>query len=220
VTRIKVCGITNIEDALAAIHAGADALGFVFYASSPRYITPMRAKEIISQLPPFVTPVALFVNEDEKVISKILKMTGCSLLQFHGDETDGECRKYQTPYMKAIRVSESLDVIARCDDFPEASALLLDAYQKGIYGGSGVSFNWSKVPQRYSKSIVLAGGLTPINVQEAILQTNCYAVDVSGGVERAKGLKDHQLLKDFCVAVRSVVGSESSNKVDHQGICR
>ena len=202
--RIKVCGITNTEDALVAIHAGADALGFVFYAPSPRYITPVQAKEIISQLSPFVTPVALFVNEDEEVIHQILEITGCSLLQFHGDETDEECRKHHMPYMKAIRVSESLDVVAHCDDFPGASALLLDTYQKGIYGGGGVSFNWSKVPQKYSKPIVLAGGLTPSNVREAILQTNCYAVDVSGGVERAKGLKDHQLLNDFCGEVRGV----------------
>jgi phosphoribosylanthranilate isomerase len=207
-TRIKVCGITNIEDALAAIRAGADALGFVFYAPSPRYITPVQAKAIISQLPPFVVPVALFVNEDEKVIRETLEITGCSLLQFHGDETDEACHKYRIPYMKSIRVSESLDVIARCDDFPGASALLLDTYQKGIYGGSGISFNWSRVPKKYSKPIVLAGGLTPANVQEAIQQTSCYAVDVSGGVERTRGLKDHRLLNDFYGAVRGATNLE------------
>tara|TARA_R110002167_G_scaffold335400_1_gene542686 strand:+ start:386 stop:1006 length:621 start_codon:yes stop_codon:yes gene_type:complete len=196
--KIKICGITNLDDALAAIAAGADALGFVFYEKSPRYIQPEKAAEIIALLPPSIISVALFVNAKKEEILNTKTLTDFDLIQFHGDEVDNDCQQCHLPYVKAIRVKSNMDVLAECEKFSGAEAILLDAYSEKVYGGSGESFSWDKVPQDFLKPIILAGGLNHENIQQAIASTHCYAVDVSGGVEKEKGLKDHEALKAFC----------------------
>lgn len=195
--RVKICGITNVEDALMACHYGADALGFVFYAKSPRYVSPEMANDIVSQLPPFVTPVALFVDADSSLIDSVLKGSSRWLIQFHGNESESECLYYQRPYVKALRVKQGDDVAALVDRYPSASAMLLDAYKEGVPGGTGELFDWSIIPARLSKPIILAGGLTPSNVKQAIYQVSPYAVDVSGGVELAKGIKSEPKVQEF-----------------------
>ncbi|MGH8389866.1 MAG: phosphoribosylanthranilate isomerase [Pseudomonas sp.] len=200
--RSKICGITRIEDALAAVDAGADAIGFVFYAKSPRAVTPQQARSIIQALPPFVTTVGLFVNAGRAELSEILDAVPLDLLQFHGDESAGECEGWHRPYIKALRVKAGDDIAAACDAYPSASGILLDAYVEGIPGGTGEAFDWSLIPQDLSKPIVLAGGLTPQNVAGAVAQVRPYAVDVSGGVEASKGIKDPEKIRAFIKAVR------------------
>ncbi|WP_409419468.1 phosphoribosylanthranilate isomerase [Marinomonas sp. RS-M-Aa-14] len=195
--RVKICGITNAEDALMACLYGADALGFVFYEKSPRYVSPELANDIVSQLPPFVTPVALFVDADSALIDSVLKGSSRWLIQFHGNESEPECLLYQRPYIKALRVKQGDDVAALVDSYPSASAMLLDAYKEGVPGGTGERFDWSIIPARLSKPIILAGGLTPSNVKQAIHQVSPYAVDVSGGVELAKGIKSEPKVQEF-----------------------
>jgi phosphoribosylanthranilate isomerase len=201
--RSKICGITCIEDALAAVEAGADAIGFVFYAKSPRAVTFQQARSIISALPPFVTTVGLFVNASRCELGELLDAVPLDLLQFHGDETAAECEGWHRPYIKALRVKAGDDIAAACDAFPSASGILLDAYVEGVPGGTGEAFDWSLIPHGLSKPIILAGGLTPENVVEAIARVRPYAVDVSGGVEASKGIKDHAKIQAFIKAVRS-----------------
>ncbi|BBB26387.1 phosphoribosylanthranilate isomerase [Amphritea japonica ATCC BAA-1530] len=189
-TRVKICGITRLEDALAAIDAGADALGFVFYPPSPRSVEATVAEAIIKQLPPFVTTVALFVNESPDQVRAVLDQTGIDLLQFHGDESPDYCNQFERPYFKALRMSPDIDVVAETKRFASASAVLLDAYRAGIPGGTGEAFDWDRIPADLSKPLILAGGLDQDNVKQAIDHVRPYAVDVSGGVEAAKGLKD------------------------------
>ncbi|MBJ7539024.1 phosphoribosylanthranilate isomerase [Marinomonas transparens] len=195
--RVKICGITNVEDALMACRHGADALGFVFYAKSPRYVSPEVANDIVAQLPPFVTPVALFVDADESLITKVVTANSRWMIQFHGSETEAECSGYQRPYMKALRVKEGDDIASLTDQYPTASAILLDAYKAGVPGGTGEVFNWSLIPASLSKPLVLAGGLTVENVEQAVKQVAPYAVDVSGGVELSKGLKSESKVQEF-----------------------
>lgn len=202
--RSKICGITRIEDALAAIDAGADAIGFVFYAKSPRAVTVVQAREIIAALPPFVTTVGLFVNCSRCELTEILEVVPLDLLQFHGDETAAECDGYHRPYIKALRVQAGDDIAARCRAYPNASGILLDTYVAGVPGGTGEAFDWSLIPKSLSKPIILAGGLTPANVAQAIAQVRPYAVDVSGGVEAGKGIKDHDKIRAFMEAVQGV----------------
>ena len=192
-----------MEDALAAVEAGADAIGFVFYAKSPRAVTFQQARSIIEALPPFVTTVGLFVNASRCELGEILDAVPLDLLQFHGDETAAECEGWHRPYIKALRVKAGDDIAAACDAFPGASGILLDAYVEGVPGGTGEVFDWSLIPQGLSKPIILAGGLTPDNVAEAIARVRPYAVDVSGGVEASKGIKDHAKIQAFIKAVRS-----------------
>ena len=200
---MKICGITRLEDARTAVSQGADALGFVFYPPSPRAITADKASEIIKQLPPFVTVVALFVNEAPEAIEQILSQVRIDLLQFHGDETPDECQRFHKPYMKAVRMREGIDLHAMRDSYADAGALLLDSYRKGVPGGTGERFEWDRIPEELAGDIVLAGGLGPENIEQAILEVQPYAVDVSGGVEKAKGIKDAEKIAAFMRGVES-----------------
>ena len=189
-TRVKICGITRVEDALEAINQGADAIGLVFYAKSPRNVSATQAAEIVSSIPAFVTVVGLFVDAEPAFIQEVLSVVNLDLLQFHGDETPSACRQYSRPYMKAIRVKSGTNLVQYAADYADAKALLLDAFAEGVPGGTGLVFDWSLIPQNLPLPIVLAGGLNAENVGLAIEQVRPYAVDVSGGVEAGKGIKD------------------------------
>lgn len=188
--RTKICGITTPEDALYAAYAGADALGLVFYPQSPRAIDIIKAQKITAALPPFVSVVALFVNESAQNIRRILAEVPIHLIQFHGDEDDAFCRQFDRPYIKAIRVQTASDIQNAAHRFPNAQALLFDAYHPSEYGGTGHCFDWTLLAEYSGKPWVLAGGLTPENVGEAVRITGAESVDVSGGVEASKGKKD------------------------------
>lgn len=205
-TRVKICGITNVEDALSAVKFGADALGLVFYAPSPRAVTLEQAKEISAAVPAFVTMVGLFVNAEKTEIENIVSEVGIDLIQFHGDELPAFCRQFNRPYIKAVRVKPDTNLVQYADVFSDAKALLLDAYTEGVPGGTGKSFDWDLIPHHLAKPIILAGGLSAENVAQAIERVKPYAVDVSGGVERAKGLKDVKKIQEFMqqVALTSV----------------
>ncbi len=199
--RSKICGITRIEDALAAIDAGADALGFVFYPKSPRAVSVEQAQAIIAALPPFVSTVGLFVNAEREALKALLDVLPLDLIQFHGDETPEQCEGYHRPYIKALRVQAGDDIAASCAQYDKACGILLDTYVAGVPGGTGETFDWALIPKRLSKPIILAGGLTSANVTQAIAQVRPYAVDVSGGVEKSKGIKDHDKIRAFLSAV-------------------
>lgn len=203
-TRVKICGITCIEDALAAVAAGADALGLVFYAPSPRAVTPDVARNIVGALPAFVTTVGLFVDATPDDVNDVLAQVELDCLQFHGDETAHFCELFTKPYIKAIRVREDTDINQQAQTYANAKGLLLDTYEENVPGGTGKSFNWTRVPPDCSKPIILAGGLTAGNVATAIAQVHPYAVDVSGGVEEAKGIKDHEKIRAFIKEVNRV----------------
>ncbi|WP_416426023.1 phosphoribosylanthranilate isomerase [Pseudomonas sp. App30] len=206
--RSKICGITRIEDALAAAEAGADAIGLVFYAKSPRAVTAEQARAIVRALPPFVTTVGLFVNASRCELNEILEVVPLDLLQFHGDETPADCEGYHRPYIKAVRVRPGEDLEAICKQYSGASGILLDTFVAGVPGGTGEAFDWSLVPARLSKPVILAGGLSAANVAQAIAQVKPYAVDVSGGVEAAKGIKDAEKIEAFMQAVRGTISRE------------
>lgn len=194
--RVKICGITRIEDALAAVAAGADALGFVFYAQSPRAVEPEQAAGIIRRLPPFVTTVGLFVNEARTRIEEVTRYCGLDMVQLHGDESPEECRIPGRRVVKALRVrdAESLKAAGRYD----VAGLLLDAWSGEVYGGSGQTFDWTLLRNFASRRpVILAGGLTPDNVGEAIRSVRPFAVDVSSGVEAAPGRKDPRKIRAF-----------------------
>ncbi len=196
-TRIKICGITCLEDALAAIALGADALGFVFYPPSPRYVSPVQAAAILAQLPPFVTTVGLFVDASAQEIAAILAQVPLSLLQFHGDESPEACLGYKMPFIKAVRVQVGLDLVQYALRYSAAQGLLLDAFVAGVPGGTGQAFDWTLIPRDLCLPVILAGGLVPHNVAEAVQQVQPYAVDVSGGVEASKGVKDYAKMQLF-----------------------
>jgi len=202
-TRVKVCGITNIDDALAAAEAGADAIGLVFYAKSPRAVTAEQAAKIVAALPPFVTTVALFVDAPVVEVRQVLKQVPIDLLQFHGDETAEYCVDFQRPYIKALRMQPGIDITQQANMHASALGILLDAWVPGVPGGTGQTFNWDMIPS-LARPLVLAGGLTPENVQQAITQVNPWAVDVSGGVEMAKGRKAYDKIQAFMQAVNAV----------------
>lgn len=201
--RIKICGITRIEDALAAVAAGADAIGLVFYAKSPRAVTPAQAKAIVAALPPFVTSVGLFVDMPRAELKQLLAEVPLDLLQFHGDESPEDCAGHGRPFIKALRVKPGDDVAAAIARYPDAAGILLDTYVPGTPGGTGEAFDWSLVPRDAAKPVVLAGGLTPENVGDAVRQVRPYAVDVSGGVEASKGIKDAAKIKAFIHRARA-----------------
>ena len=196
-TRTKICGITNVKDALCAVDAGADAIGLVFYDPSPRCVSIEQAAEIQKALPPFVTTVALFVNPELDLVESVIEQVKIDVLQFHGDETPEFCEQFSRPYFKALRMKEGVDLYAECERYDSAQALLLDAYKPGVPGGTGETFDWARIPKDLSKAVILAGGLEPDNVAEAIKQVQPYAVDVSGGVEAKKGLKDADKVIQF-----------------------
>jgi len=206
--RVKICGITRIEDAEAAVRAGADALGLVFYADSLRAVSIATAADIVAKLPPFITPVGLFVNADKQAVIDVLAQVPLDCLQFHGDETAEYCAQFKRPYIKAVRVNEKTDLLSAAECFTTAQALLLDTYVKGTPGGTGQTFNWQLIPEQIGKPIVLAGGLNPANVGDAIKAVNPYAVDVSGGVEASKGIKDHDKIKQFIHEVQCIGANE------------
>jgi phosphoribosylanthranilate isomerase len=209
-TRIKICGLTREQDVDAAVQAGADAVGFVLYPPSPRYVTPERAAELARRLPPFVTPVLLFVNEDTTNIIAARALNPWAICQFHGEEAPADCQKPGFPYLRAARIplsgAEAFDLVKFSQDFADAQAILVDAHVDG-YGGGGKTFNWNAInwshPQLNARSrLVLSGGLTPANVTDGILQVRPWAVDVSSGVESAKGIKDPEKIIQFVAAVR------------------
>jgi len=195
--RTKICGITRVEDALAAVNAGADAIGLVFYAPSPRHVSIEMAKRICIAMPPFVTIVALFVDEQRKQIETILQEVPVNLLQFHGEESEQDCLGFSIPYIKAIKVRGAKDVQCAEAEFKSAQAILVDTYKKGVAGGTGELFDWSLLPEVHAKPLILAGGLKPENIQKAIRTVQPYAVDVSGGVELKKSIKDHEKISQF-----------------------
>lgn len=194
--RTKICGITREDDALAAVQAGADAVGFVFWPRSPRAIDAARAASVIRRLPPFVTAVGLFVDPSDDELAAAMD-AGCDLLQFHGDETPERCARAGRPWIKAIRVRAETSLHDAAVQYAGARGLLLDAFVEGIPGGTGSRFDWNLVPRNLSLPVVLAGGLTPENVGDAIRAVRPWAVDVSGGVEVAKGIKDHARMAAF-----------------------
>lgn len=203
-TRVKICGITRPEDGVAVAYQGADALGFVFYPPSPRAVTAQQALAVVDALPPFVTTVALFVNPDVAEVESVLNTVAIDLLQFHGDESAAFCAQFSRPYIKAVRMREGIDVAQIAQNYSEAQGLLLDAYRPGVAGGTGDVFDWARVPQNCDLPIILAGGLTPDNVSNAVRQVRPYAVDVSGGVEADKGIKDVAKIAAFMRGVNSV----------------
>ncbi|AAZ37852.1 N-(5'-phosphoribosyl)anthranilate isomerase [Pseudomonas amygdali pv. tabaci str. ATCC 11528] len=199
--RSKICGITRIEDALAAAEAGADAIGLVFYPKSPRAVTVLQARAIIAALPPFITTVGLFVNASRCELNETLDAVALDMLQFHGDETPDECDGYHRPYIKALRVKAGDDIAQVCRTYRNARGVLLDTYVEGVPGGTGETFDWALIPDDLDKPVILAGGLTSANVAQAIAQVRPYAVDVSGGVEKSKGIKDREKILAFMSAV-------------------
>jgi phosphoribosylanthranilate isomerase len=203
-TRIKICGITREQDLQAAVLAGADALGFVFYAKSPRNIELSQAVELLRTLPPFVTSVGLFVDPSEEMVREILAQVPLDVLQFHGDETPEFCRQFGRPYLKAIRVKVGVDLVECAARYADAQGLLLDAYVEGVQGGTGESFDWKLIPKELASRVVLSGGLHPRNVAEAVRAVRPYAVDVSSGVEASKGIKDAAKIAAFIKEVKNV----------------
>lgn len=201
-TRVKICGITNVADALNAIECGADAIGLVFYVPSPRFVTIDQAQKIVAAIPPFVSVVGLFVNASTVEIEAVLSQVRIDVLQFHGDENAAECERIKLPYLKAIRVKNDTNLLQCEVEFSSAKALLLDTYSEVAFGGTGHVFNWALIPKNMSKPIILAGGLNPENVADAIKQVQPYAVDVSGGVEASKGVKDAEKIAAFMQAVK------------------
>jgi len=202
-TRIKVCGFTRVDDALAAAEAGVDAIGLVFYPPSPRNVTPAQAAVIVRALPPFVTSVALFVDADAATVRATRDTVGFDLAQYHGDETPERCDTADIPYIKALRVRPGLDLLHCSNQFSNARGVLLDAYQPGVPGGTGHRFDWSLIPDGLSLPLILSGGLDPGNVGEAVRRVRPYAVDVSSGVEREKGIKCADLVRQFVKGVRN-----------------
>jgi len=200
-TRIKICGLTRDVDIDAAVEAGADAVGFVFYDKSPRHITVERAAELARHLPPFVTPVGLFVNATDAEVTAACAAIPQLLLQFHGDETPDQCVRPGRPFMRAARVEASFDLLDFATRFAHAQAILLDAHVEG-YGGGGKVFDWSLVQSAVPLPLVLSGGLHAGNVAHGIHTLRPWAVDVSSGVESAKGIKDADAIRRFCDAVR------------------
>jgi len=201
--RVKICGITRLQDLHAACQAGADALGFVFYEKSPRHLTIATAAALVRELPPFVQAVGLFVNAEPAFIESVLQAVPLDLLQFHGDETPADCARFGRPYIKAVRVNRDTDLLKCAADFDTARGLLLDAWVPGVPGGTGERFDWSLIPANLPRPVILSGGLTPDNVAEAIQRVRPWAVDVSSGVEAEKGIKDAHKIAQFIAKAKA-----------------
>lgn len=201
--RVKICGITRLQDLHVACDAGADALGFVFYEKSPRHLSIEAAAELLRALPPFVQSVGLFVNAAPAFIERVLLAAPLDLLQFHGDEKPADCTRYGRPYIKAVRVKPDTDLLKCAADFETARGLLLDAYVPGVPGGTGERFDWTLIPSDLPKPVILSGGLNPANVADAIRQVRPWAVDVSSGVEAAKGIKDPHHVAQFIAKAKA-----------------
>ena len=199
-TRIKICGITRAQDAVAAVRCGADAVGLVFYAPSPRCVTIDQARALCRVVPPFVTVVGLFVNAERDFVRHAIEALPIQTLQFHGEEREVDCSCYGLPYIKAARVRPGLDLVEYALSFPSAQGVLLDAHVDG-YGGGGLVFDWSLIPGRLPLPVVLSGGLDAANVAQAVRRVRPWAVDVSSGVEAAKGIKDARKIAEFVAGV-------------------
>lgn len=202
--RVKICGITSVADARTAVNAGADAIGLVFYAPSPRCVDLAQARSIALAVGPLVTTVGLFVNAEADFIERVLAGVPLNLLQFHGDETPEDCARWQRPYLKALRMRPGFDAGAELARYSGASGVLLDAYRPGVPGGTGETFDWQRFPREAERPLVLAGGLTPDNVARAVAQTHARAVDVSGGVESAPGRKDPDKVYAFIAQAKQI----------------
>jgi phosphoribosylanthranilate isomerase len=202
-TRVKICGITRAEDGVVAAKYGADAIGLVFYEKSPRAVNIEQAQTIIQSLPAFVTVVGLFVNAEANMVNNILAKLPIDLLQFHGEESPEYCSNFKKPYIKALRMRSNIELESLIEQYQTAKGILLDSYVKGTKGGTGTVFDWQQVPSNLSKPIIVAGGLTATNVNAAIKALNPYAVDVSGGVESAKGIKDSGKIAEFMRTIDS-----------------
>ena len=202
-TAVKICGITRVEDALAAAHAGAHAIGLIFYAGSPRLVAHGLARRVVEALPPFVTPVALFVDAKPGEIEQVIAEVRPQLLQFHGSESPEFCTSFGMPYIKAVKVRPGVDLLQYARQYPSATGLLLDAFVDGSHGGTGSSFDWTLIPDQLPLPLVLAGGLNQDNVAEAIRRVRPWAVDVSSGVEMAKGIKDAARIAAFIRGARN-----------------
>ena len=202
-TRVKICGITRLEDAFAVVDGGADALGLVFYPRSPRCVSLDTAYTITRAVAPFVTVAGLFVNAAEDSIREVLARVPLGLLQFHGQEANPDCSRYGLPFIKSIAMEPGVDVAAIMGHYPDAAGFLLDAWQPATHGGSGETFDWNRVPAGMPRPVILAGGLTPDNVAAAIRATRPYAVDVSSGVEHARGIKSADRINAFMKGVAS-----------------
>jgi phosphoribosylanthranilate isomerase len=200
-TRVKICGFTRPEDAQTAVRLGADAVGLVFYPPSPRNVRIEQAREIVAALPPFVTVVGLFVDEPEAGVRQVLEQVRIDLLQFHGDEAPEYCGRFLKPYIKAVRMQPGLDLMGTIGAYRDASGFLLDAWHPDAKGGTGSRFDWRLIPEDLAGSLILAGGLSPGNVAEALGVARPYALDVSSGVEAAKGIKDAGKMAAFIQAV-------------------
>lgn len=202
-TRIKICGITRVEDGLVAARAGADAIGLVF-APSPRHVSLGQARAIVEALPPFVTSVALFVNPAAAEVEAVLEAVRPDCLQFHGEEAPEFCAGFGRPWLKAVRVRAGTDLLQSAARYAEASGLLLDAHSPAAHGGTGERFDWGLIPADLPRPVILAGGLTPANAAEAVRSVRPWAVDVSSGVESSKGIKDAALIAAFINEVKSI----------------
>jgi phosphoribosylanthranilate isomerase len=202
-TRIKICGITRVEDARVAVELGADAIGLVFYAPSPRNVALDQARAIVAAIPPFVTTVGLFVDPLREQVESVLHHCPLNLLQFHGDEAPDFCGAFGLPYIKAARVRADADLIQYLSPYFAAQGWLLDAYHEQLYGGTGGAFDWKLIPRNLARPVILSGGLTPDNVGAAVRQVRPWAVDVSSGVEASKGVKDAAKIAAFIAGVKN-----------------
>lgn len=203
-TRIKICGITRVEDALAAARSGADAIGLVFYQRSPRHVSITQAKQLAGALPPFVSVVGLFVDSEAAFVREVLSRVPLDILQFHGGESPQYCAQFNKPFLKAIRINAGVDLLQCASDFRGARGLLLDAHVEGIPGGTGTTFDWTLIPKHVPLPVILSGGLDAKNVAAAIRQVRPYAVDVSSGVEAGKGIKDAAKIAAFINEVKHI----------------
>lgn len=201
-TAVKICGMTRVEDALAAAHAGAHAIGLVFAKASPRLVDVDKAASIVRALPPFVTSVALFVNPEPGQVRDVIQRVRPQMLQFHGDETPDFCAGFDLPFLKAVRMGAGVDLLQYARLYGAARGLLLDAFVEGVHGGTGAVFDWSLIPLNFPLPLVLAGGLDPGNVGEAVRRVRPWAVDVSSGVESSRGIKDAAKVAAFIRGVR------------------
>lgn len=200
--RVKICGITRVEDVIAAVKLGADAIGFVFWPNSARYVTPEQAARIAAKIPAFIQAVGVYVDPEPAWVEETAAAAQLSLLQFHGDEAPEACGQFFLPYIKAIRVKNDVDLLQYANRYSTAKGLLLDTYTAGTPGGTGHVFDWDLVPHHLPLPVILSGGLNPENVAHAIKQVRPWAVDVSSGVEAAKGIKDEQKISAFMQGVR------------------
>jgi phosphoribosylanthranilate isomerase len=202
-TKIKICGITNLGNAIDAVELGVDALGFVFFKESPRYIEPKKARQIINSLPSFILRVGLFVNPSIDEVLFAIRDSRVNMLQFHGDEDEKFCNQFNLPYIKAISLRDGVNLLECCRLFYSSSAILVDSYSEKLRGGTGETFNWDLIPKEAPLPFIVAGGLNSDNVNSLISKIKPYAVDVSGGVELEKGIKDYDMMKNFVLGVKN-----------------